>query len=363
MNIDEVLQSHCSTATDGVPGVVALGLNRSDITYTGAAGYADISESMKVTVETPHTIMSMTKPITSFAIMMLVEQGLISLDEPATTYVPAYADIKVMTNIDRAGKTCDFVSLKRPFTVRELLAHTAGFGYAFCNEDLFAFQPDSDSKMFGLVHQPGEAWIYSLATEVLGDIVMAVTGMGLFDALNQLIFSPLGMQNTHYGLAENMARPHVPDDEGNWQGIDRFDMPERGDGGLVSTINDYAKFVSCLLNDGVPLMQPTTFAQMISNQIGNLVVTEQPAANPMFTFPFPSGGGRDKFGLGFQIHHDIEPGMRNDGSYSWCGLLNTFFWGDPVTGTGGIVFMQVLPLYHPGCIKTLRAFEQALYQT
>ena len=137
---------------------------------------------------------------------------------------------------------------------------------------------------------------------------------------------------------------------------------EFGDGGLISTATDYAKFLRCLLNDGAPLISPATFLQAVSNQIGDLHVMEQPAANPNLTHPFPTGSGTDKFGFGFQVHQATEPGMRSPGSYSWCGLLNTYFWGDPVKKVGGILLMQVLPLYEPRCLEALHGFEQRLYQ-
>ncbi|MDA0978078.1 MAG: serine hydrolase, partial [Proteobacteria bacterium] len=211
-----------------------------------------------------------------------------------------------------------------------------------------------------LVHDPGEAWTYSTGTQVLGEVIQSVTGKGLEAALTEMIFSPLGMTSTSYEPRPDQARAHRQGEHG-WEPQDLFPRMEIGDAGLIAPAGDYARFLRCLLNDGAPLLRPETFASMIRNQIGELFITEQPACQPGFARAFPTGGGIDKFGYGFQLHLQPAEGMRSPGSYSWCGVANTYFWGDPVKKVGGIVLMQVLPLYEPVCLQTLNGFEARFY--
>jgi CubicO group peptidase (beta-lactamase class C family) len=348
-------------STQNLPSVVALGTSATDTIYEGAFGVLKSNSNESVHIDTPHAIMSMTKPITSMAIMRLVEQGKIELDAPAINFIPAYKEIKVLDHVDSANRRFDATDLNHDFTVRELLTHTAGFGYSFCNETLFAFGPEGESAMFPLSHQPGERWTYGISTRLLGEIVAVVNGADLEKSLTDLVFSPLGMSNTSYDVKDDQVYPHSLKD-GKWIPGDKFPNMPFGDGGLISTARDYAKLLRCFLQNGEPLLEAQHFRAMTSNQIGDLFITEQPAANPSLTYPFPAGGGVDKFGLGFQLHAQPESGMRSAGSYSWCGMLNTFFWGDPVRKVGGIVLMQVLPLYEPVCLETLSGFEKRFYQ-
>ena len=354
-DIDQLLHNR------DLPGVIGLAVNQTGILYEGAFGVADTASDLPLQIDTPHAIMSMTKPVTSLATMMLVEAGELSLDTAAREYLPEYGDMAVISDLDLINKSYSTKALSREIIIADLLTNTAGFGYEFCNEILFAFDEPGDSTNFPLLHQPGEAWTYSLATKLLGDIITKVKGQSLEAALMEMVFSPLGMDKTSYEIRDNQAFPHVNVD-GSWQPIDRWPFAPRGDGGLVSTAHDYARFLQCLLNDGEPLVSASTFESMISNQIGELVVTEQPAANIQLTHPFPTGAGIDKFGYGFQLSM-AEDNRRRKGSYSWCGLLNTYFWGDPVEKIGGIVLMQTLPFYSPVCIGTLQGFEEKLYQS
>jgi len=334
-----------------VPGVVALATSGDEVLYHGAAG---------ATPDATFAIMSMTKPITSVAIMMLQEQGKLSIDEPACKYLEKFREQKVISNANSAAKTYDEIPQDHDFTIRELLAHTAGFGYKFCNDTLYAFNPKSELA-FPLLHQPGSRWTYGVSTLLLGNIVEAVTGKALGDALEQLVFTPLGMTETSFKVRDNQVPP-CRREEGTWQVQPLFPEMPYGDGGLVSTAADYAKFLRCLLKKGAPLLSEHAFNEMTQNQIGDLYVETQPAANPGFTLPFPRGGGVDKWGLGFQIHMDPAPGLRSPGSFSWCGLLNTYFWVDPAKNIAGIVMMQLLPLYEPRCLETLDGFEKLVYR-
>ena len=230
----------------------------------------------------------------------------------------------------------------------------------FSNETLKQLCKKSETE-FPLLHQPGEKWVYGASTKILGDLLSKIEGLSLGDCLKKTVFDPLQMNETSFEPQENQAIPHRQAD-GKWVPGDKLPRIEAGDGGLISTARDYGKFLRCLLNDGKPLLSEKTFQQMTTNQIDDLFIETQPAANSTLTYPFPSGGGKDKFGLGFQIHLENKEGERNPGSYSWCGLLNTFFWVDPTEKIACVIFMQTLPLYDPVCIETLKGFENLLYK-
>lgn len=345
-----------------LPHVVATAINASDTLYEGAFGGIAVGaeNNAAVTMDTPFAIMSMTKPITSVAILILADEGALHLDDVAARYVPQYAEVPVISQVDFSAGTFKAEPSDQLITVRQLLTHTAGIGYPFCNTTLARLMPASNALDFGLVHPPGEAWTYGASTRILGEVIEAVTGQTLEEALTELVFEPLGMRQTGFDPKPNQAHVHI---EANdlWIPQDLTPRMAFGDGGLISTARDYAKFLQCLLNNGKGLLKAKTFREAISNQIGDLFITEQPAAVPSLTHPFPAGAGRDKWGLGFQIHMTAEEGMRSPGSFSWCGLYNTYFWGDPVKKIGGIVLMQVLPLYEPVCRDTVNGFEQRLY--
>ena len=146
------------------------------------------------------------------------------------------------------------------------------------------------------------------------------------------------------------------------------EAPVRGDGGLYSTARDYGTFLQILLNGGslhgATIIGQKSVRMMGQNQIGSVVVDEQPAADPERTRPFPLGAGRDKFGLGFQIAARDEryTKFRSPGSLSWAGINNTHFWLDPNRHIAVVLLMQVLPFYDEACIRTLRGFEELVYR-
>lgn len=360
--MSQALDDFLAGCADGqVPGIAAIGTDVSDNLYESAAGVANTATGRAVTTTTPHAIYSMTKPVTSLAVMMLVEQGQMDLQAPINDYLPEFRDPDVITGLDAEAKAFTPAPLEKRITVHHLLTNTSGHGYAFCNATLGALLPDSSAPDFPICHQPGEAWTYGPATGLLGKAIAAVAGESLEAALNRLVFAPLGMRETSFEPRDNQAHIHRHQD-GEWQPQDIAGRMEAGDAGLISTAQDYARFVRCLLNDGAPLIQPVTFKQMISNQIGDLFVTEQPSILPHFALPFPTGGGVDKFSYGFQLHMAPEAGMRSPGSFSWCGVANTYFWGDPVRKVGGVVLMQVSPLYTPACLDAVAGFEKHFYE-
>ena len=191
--------------------------------------------------------------------------------------------------------------------------------------------------------------------------------------LQTRIFDPLGMVDTAYTVAtDKHARVVTLHTRSDAAFVERPNRPTiastvAGDGGLLSTAADYGRFMQLFLNGGragtVRLVTDSTIRQMLSNQIGRIVVEEQPSAEPSLAKPFPFGGGKDKFGFGFQIEAaPATAGLRSAGSASWGGIDNTHFWIDPRTGVAAAVLMQVLPYYDEAAIDVLRSVERLVYQ-
>jgi methyl acetate hydrolase len=361
------------------PGVVGLVVDRKGVLFEGAAGKADVARNVALAPDAIFFIASMTKPVTSVAIMMLIEQGKLSLDDPVSKYLPGFDNLQVITKFNEADGTYETRPARRTMTLCHLLTHTSGIGYAFSSPILARLSKDNhkDEWEFPLLHEPGQHWTYGASTRVLGLIVEKVTGESLEAYDQKHILGPLGMVDTSYavpkdkqsrvvkvyrhidGAFQEQSFPVVPD---------KPTPPFRGDGGLYSTAQDYGRFMRMLLNGGrlgnVRILSEKTLHLMEENQIGPVFVSLQPVGQPDSTRPFPLGAGHDKFGLGFQIASDGPDAAkyRRAGSLSWAGIFNTEFWVDPHSGIGGVLLMQYLPFYDESAIRTLRDFEAAVYQ-
>ena len=364
--IDSFLAS--SVQEGKIPGVVAIVVTRKKVLYHQSFGMQNAAAKSKLHNDSVFRIASMTKPITSVAVMQLVEKGKIGLDDPISKYLPNLRTVPVIAS---EGKTRPAA---KPITVRQLLSHTSGYGYWFSNNELERMYR-SGGKYFDLellVHEPGDRWTYGCGTRILGQLIEKVSGRKLDEYLGAHILEPLGMVDTGYRVPAERLPRLVSVYKRETQGIreekngDREDGDIAGDYGLRSTALDYSKFLKMLLNEGKfedgRILGKESVRLMTSNQIGNLRVERHPGADPLWSRSFPIGAGRDKFGLGFQICKRDKPGFRSVGSYSWAGIYNTHFWVDPEKGTAAIVMMQVLPFYDDNCIAVLRGFEERVYQ-
>ena len=362
------------------PGVVALVVNRDAVLYEGAAGKLDVAANLPMPVNAIFAIASMTKPVTSVAIMMLMEEGQLKLDDPVSKYLPGFENLQVITKFNQQDATYETRPATRPMTIGHLLTHTSGIGYAFTNPIEYRLTQETKKNEWELplLSDPGEEWHYSASTRVLGMIVEKITGESLEAYYQRSIFKPLGMVDTSFAV-EAGKQSRVPtlysrasglfQEQPRTPPIPRTPMPPfRGDGGLYSTVQDYGKFIRMLLHGGhlgsAKILSQSSVKMMGENQIGSIFVTLQPDADQQRTRPFPLGAGHDKFGFGFQIASD-DPQyaeFRSPGSLSWAGIDNTEFWIDPVKHIGGVQMMQLLPFYDDGAIRTLRDFEKLVYQ-
>ena len=363
-----------------VPGVVALVTDRKGVIYQGAFGVADVSTGRPLAADSLFRIASMTKAVTSAALMQLVEQGRIGLDDPAEKYLPELGGLKVLERFDPATGDYSVRPVTKKPTVRHFLTHTSGLAYPFTSAIWRDLKPRAgETYPFGgpLLFEPGERWHYSTSTDVVGRLIEVVSGQKLEDYFRQHIFEPLKMDDTSYNVPEAKGPRLVAQQQRAGDKMDGaivLQSPQPGltiaapigGGGLASTASDYGRFVRMFLNngelDGARVLKAETVALMGQNHIGAVSVPALKSALPRsadFTF---IADGRDKWGLGFLITTDQPPGKRSPGSLSWGGINNTFFWIDRSRGIAGVIMMQYLPFADAKALATYDVFERGAYQ-
>lgn len=362
------------------PGLVALVVDRNGTLYEAAAGKLGAGHDTPMSQDAIFNIASMTKPVTSVAIMMLLEQGALSLEDPVSKHLTGFDNLQVLTRFNELDGTYEVRPAKVAMTIRHLLTHTSGIGYALLNPVAARLQKGTTKNDWELplLHEPGEKWTYGASTAVLGMIVEKITGTTLEAYYQDHIFKPLGMTDTSFAVPaekrSRLAAVHARIDGAIQVRTGQAPpatppVPSRGDAGLYSTARDYGLFIRMLLNGGKlgseRILSERSVKLMSENHIGAIFVEQQAVANPAVAKPFPLGAGHDKFGLGFQIAAESQDSKsyRSAGSLSWAGLFNTEFWIDPQRQLGGVLLIQLLPFYDDGAIRTLREFEAAVYRS
>ena len=379
--IDTVLES--AVASGRITGVIAISANSDGITYQGAFGKRDSLSNTDMTMDTIVQLASMTKAITSVAVMQLVEQDKVGLDRAASDYLPELAKVQVLDGFDAAGKPM-LRPPKTAVTVRQLLTHTSGYVYEIWNENAAQYVQlgEVDSVLAGgdgflaapLAFDPGESWEYGISTDLLGVLVEAVSGQSLDAYFREYIFGPLAMPDTFFNLPEEklprLATVYARSVDGELTAMPHSPAEViffSGGGGLVSTANDYIRFLRALLNngklDGVRILSADTVELMAQNHIGeleaaNTFISVMPDFSNDFDF-IP--GSVDKFGLGFLINSEPIPGGRSAGSLAWAGIFNTYFWIDREQDICGVLITQILPFYDADVVKLFNRFETAVY--
>jgi CubicO group peptidase (beta-lactamase class C family) len=350
-------------ATGKIPGAIVLIQQHGQPVYFEKFGLRDVATGTPMTADTIFRLYSMSKPVTSVAAMMLMEDGKLKLADPVSKYISAFADVKVgVEKPDQDGKPALVLELlKRPMTIEDLLRHTSGLTYGFygdstvrklyANSDLF--EGDFDNAAFverlaklPLAEQPRTLWDYGHSTDVLGRVIEVASGQSLFQFEKQRLLDPLGMTDTAFYVADEAKRALIaepmPDDRfvSPVAGIRDPMLPRRwesGGAGMVGTIGDYARFAQMLLNGGTfggkRYLKPETVALMTSDHIG----PETKIARDYFYFP----GGGSGFGLGFAVR-TAEPAdtLSPPGEYRWDGVAGTFFFIDPKDDMFVICMMQ-----------------------
>ena len=363
-----------------VPGVVALITDRERVLYQSAFGVADVVTGRPLTSDALFRIASMTKPVTSVALMQFVEQGRIALDDPAEKYLPELKGVQVFESFDATTGAYKLRPAASAPTVRQFLTHTSGLGYPFTSAILRDFKPRAgETYPFGgpLLFDPGQRWHYGTSVDVVGRLVEVLSGQKLEDYFHDHIFVPLKMDDTSYNVPEAKGPRLVAQQQRAGEHMDgaiELQNPQPpltiaapvGGGGLASTADDYGRFMRMLLNggtlDGVRVLKAETVALMGQNHIGAVSVPALKSALPRsadFTF---IADGRDKWGLGFLITVDQVQGKRSPGSLSWGGINNTYFWIDPTRGIAGVIMMQYLPFADAKALSVYDTFERGAYQ-
>jgi len=354
-----------------LPGSVTLVARYGRVGLLDVAGLSDLERDTPMSVDTIFRIYSMSKPITSVALMMLYERGLFSLDDPVHRFIPEWRNLEVRT----AGAFPQFATAPcaRPMTIRDLLRHTSGLTYDFLRESNLDYayrklQIGNPAPGYTLKHMieqlaqlplefsPGTRWNYSLATDVLGYLIEVISCQSLPDYLQEHLFGPLGMVDTAFNIApdkvhrlascyeRDAAKNLVCNDDGQDSRF-RDRVFYSGGGGLLSTVGDYFRFCQMLLQggtlDGVRILGSRTLEYMTANHLPGDVDLEQYAMGSFSETEYEGVG----FGLGFA--NKIDPvkngNLASLGSFFWGGLASTLFWVDPEEELVVIFMTQLMP--------------------
>jgi methyl acetate hydrolase len=377
--IDQVLQRAVSTGE--VPGVVAAAADESGVIYQGAFGRCRLASDTPMTVDTVFRIASMTKAITGTAAMQMVEQGKLSLDQPAGEVMPELANPQVLEGFNGVGKP-ELRPARGNITLRNLLTHTSGFVYDTWNSNVARCARETGlpaartGKLAALNaplgFDPGERWEYGIGIDWAGRMVEAVNGgLNLEQYMQRHIFAPLGMRDTSFDPRPDWeARTvtvHARQADDSLMPTETAPPPANrefypGGGGLLCTAPDYITFLRALLTGGGGVLKPQTVELMAQNHIGTLNVQKLITHNPAFSNDAEFFPGMDKkWGLTFMINTEDTPSGRSAGSLAWAGINNTYFWLDLSKRVAGVLMTQILPFADPAVLALLDRFEAAVY--
>jgi CubicO group peptidase (beta-lactamase class C family) len=379
--VDSLLTN--ATTKGWMAGCTALIMQNGKVVYDKAFGYKDREAKAVMQTDDIFRIASMTKPIVSTAAMILIERGLLKLDDYVYQYIPEFKSPLVIKEYDAKDSTYTVELAKTDITIRQLLTHTSGIGYGFQDKELAKVYrqnqiPDLATtadvvlgdKMkilakLPLFMQPGQQFHYGLSTDVLGYVIEVASGKKLDVFITKNILKPLKMDDTQFYLPENKADRLVTM-YGEVKELPLFRLPYKvrgndiqypvsgaqkyfsGGSGLTSTTHDYARFLQMILNGGklgrARVLKKETVEQMTHNQVGNISLRRG-----------------NKFGFGFEIEQGkkaINGAM--PGKYFWGGAFNTTFWIDPNRNAIAILMSQVYPALH--ATDVFNGFESKINQ-
>ncbi len=352
--------------TDGgmLPGAVVSITRRGQIVHESAVGFRDMESGEALASDDIFRIASQTKAIVSVGVLMLQERGLLLIGDPLSKYLPEYAETTVAVPGDEGYEV---VAAERPITIRHLLTHTAGIGYGWGVAAEEWDEADIQGWYFGhreepiretvrqmaalpMDAQPGTEYVYGYSTDILGALIEVVSGQPLDAFLQENLFDPLEMNDTHFYLPEEkrdrLAVVYSLSEEGLERAPEESDMVAQGgyvDGprasfsggaGLLSTARDYGRFMQMMLNggqlNGQRILAPSTVRLMTANHLDRIEYT------------WSRGVG---FGLGFMVMEDLGAfgGPGSPGEYGWGGAYHSTYWADPEEELVVIYFTQVIP--------------------
>ena len=336
-----------------IPCVLTMIAREGRLVHFEKYGMQDIATAKPIEFDTIFRIYSMTKPITSIAVMMLYEEGHFQLGTPISEFIPAFKDMQVYTEDGSA-----IIEAEREMTIKHLLTHTSGLIYGgdwehpinerYNEADFYGGDLAHMAQELGnvpLLHHPGAGWNYGMSTDVLGYLVEVVSGMPFAEFLKTRVFNPLGMHDTDFSVPKEKAARYAtlyePSEDGGIQVIEKapvssgpLSFHHSGGAGLQSTTADYLRFCQMLLNDGeldgVRLLGNKTVELIQMNHISD-------DWHPLER----TGCG---FGLGFAVVTNVADthSLGSVGTYSWGGLASTIFWIDPVEDLIGILMTQLI---------------------
>jgi CubicO group peptidase (beta-lactamase class C family) len=363
-------------AAANLPGAVALITDSKDTRYVHVSGMADAVNGVPMHEDTLFQIASMTKALTSVAVLQLVERGKLDLDAPVGAILPELAEPQVLGGFGEDG-----AAILRPastaVTLRHLLLHTSGCGYTFMNADLLRHAMASGKMAAGkrasldlpLLFDPGTQWQYGVGIDWAGLAVEAVTGMTLGDWFEKEITGPLGMHQTRFraAWAADAAQVHVREGDGfKTQGMVLGGGEyHNGGGGLSSTAGDYARFLRMILRggelDGVRVLSPEMAKIARADALPeHLSAGEMTTAMPNFATafnPLPDQRGGWTLG-GFLVNTETGPAGRSPGSLHWAGIFNCYYWIDTERDFAGMILAQIAPFADPGVLGSFAALER-----
>jgi CubicO group peptidase (beta-lactamase class C family) len=369
--IDSLMHSYVSKGK--LAGIVILVAREGKVAHAGIYGQMDIETGQAMRRDALFRIYSMTKPITGVALMTLYDEGRFQLDDPVAKYLPNFDKIKVFAGKD--GDTIKLADLTRPVTVRDLMCHTAGLAYGlsratpvdemYSEARLLDRTKDLDSMMERLLKiplavQPGQKWMYSIAVDVQGKLIEALSGKPLDEFLAEKVFRPLAMKDTAFFVpADKLDRLTVNygTKEGRLSPVDGSRTSQfatkpallSGGGGLISTADDYLRFAQMMLNrgelDGVRILKPETVELMTRNHLAEDLV-------PIMLGPLPMAN--TGFGLDFAVRVSTGGGepAGSLGEYGWGGAASTQFFVSPRENVICIGMTQYMP-------ATMSYFQEA----
>ncbi|MCC5995496.1 MAG: beta-lactamase family protein [Oceanicaulis sp.] len=352
-------------------GYVAVLARDGVVRHVSAAGYADIEAGRPMDADTVMRIASMTKPVTAAAILILAEDGLLSVSDPVSDYIPAFANARVAAGLMH-DETFEIPTapLVRPITIEDLLTHTSGVGYLFdYRTHLGALYIDRDIYRAGdqplaeridtlaglpLYFQPGERWFYSYSNDILGQVIAVASGQSVEAFMQARLFGPLGMTDTSFFPNERLngriAALYTHDEDGAIRRIEHsrdlamLAQVEAGGAGLFSTANDYIRFAQMLANggelDGVRVMSQDSVAAMVTPHVGLERMGEEQRRIGL------------AFGYSVGVYVNADGG-RQPGDFGWGGYFDTIFAVSPSTGVVAVMMAQEEP--GPGTPDTTSA--------